>query len=261
MKKSRDRGFALTGIIIACIITAIAVGGGVYTIQKVKVGNLEREMNTLRSQINENQTDNDDDLNVVAQSKQELDVVKNELNRLKVLIKAKGWGNGSVENVWVDPGNKDKFYFATYINMSFSGDPKSSFTNGNSNHVIHQIWSYDLAKDSLYQRLGIIDLQTSKLLFEEKFDNPLGAMNFILDINNGKIIFKQFVMSEGGRYPCFSWWLESPLYYINLVDSKQTKKEYTVPQEIKNEADKRIKACEKTQQGEMEAYPKIGIDF
>lgn len=75
MKKIRDRGFALMGIVIACALTAIIIGGGVYAVQKVKVGNLEREMNTLRSQTKETLQDSTLDQKKVEIPKEEKGVV------------------------------------------------------------------------------------------------------------------------------------------------------------------------------------------
>jgi len=124
-----------------------------------------------------------------------------------------------------DPLDKNKFYFVTYMDGPYG------------------IWVYDLTKDKTFQENGNISMTQEgyTLLFNQKLAK-------FRELKGVGVVENKFVFAETSPdfslSACASSWSYPNLQYIDLGVSAPTRKQFTLPVDIKKLVDKGTAICQ-----------------
>lgn len=210
MKQLIKNHFPSSLVIIAIILTAIVIGGEVYWWASLREEKMNNEIISLRNQLDQSK------VNAIKNQSDELVETKFKLAILDF------W---QVREVFVDPQNKNKFYYVT--NFGDGGD----------------IWVYDLDKDKNYQQKGIFSLpEGNTLLFNQQLDKNQEFRG--VGIIGDKFVFVETSV-DNSPGPCFTPWLYNNLEYIDLGSSEltRTRKPFILPEDLKKSEDLKISDC------------------
>jgi hypothetical protein len=203
-------------VIIAIIITAVIVGGGIYWWSFQKEAKLNAEIINLQNQISQL-------TNQLSTQTSAIEKLNDELLEAKFRFEALSFSR--IEDILRDPQDKNKFY---YIRPSGSD--------------VSEIIAYDLVKDVGYQQAGDIDITAgSSLLLGEKVGKLQEFRN--IGILDNKLIFTK-IGTDYSPNSCFSPWLYPNLSYIDLGVSSSTKQSYVLPEDLKNSEMQKEQQCQ-----------------
>ena len=204
-------------VTVGVILTAIIVGGGTYWLMTQKQTELNNEVVSLRTQVD--QLKQASATPATGSSNQSDELVE---AKFKLAIRD-FW---SVREVFRNPQNKNQFY---YISDDSSG---------------HHIWVYDLAKDKTYQQDGYFNIpEGNTLLLNQKLAQYQEFRG--VGFSGNKFVFVE-TSNDNSPGPCFSPWFYSNLEYIDLGISKPTRKPFTLPEDLKRTEEQKVTECQKT---------------
>jgi len=207
----------LIPVIVAVILTAIIVGGGIYWWANQKQSELNNEVVSLRTQVDQlKQVSTTPPTGSNNQSDELVEA------RFKLAIRD-FWG---VRQVFRNPQDKNKFY---YVSEDGSGA---------------SIWVYDLARDKTYQQNGSFNIpEGNTMLLNQKLAQYQEFRG--VGFSGNKFVFVE-TSSDNSPGPCFSPWFYSNLEYIDLGISKPVRKPFTLPADLKTTEEQKVSDCQKT---------------
>jgi len=210
-------------MILAVVLTAIIVGGGVFFWQQ----GLFTVKETPQPIVVTENCDKVDGLT------QELQLSEEQVGNLQdQLLETK------VKLAFVNPSGRHLPVFRlgdsdTFVLVRVSPDgPNSIFT----------VDAYDQAKDLEYSNTGNVSLDLSSVSYLYREEMSADSRLDVVGLDGSRLVLWE-TGADNSPGPCFDPWLAEGLNYLDLNEESPTRKPYQAPQSILNEAQIEFSNC------------------